>query len=61
MLATRSIKKETKAHALAAALERVLPEEVEIIGPAPAPLARLKNQFRFHIALRAPTDAPRRE
>ncbi len=53
---------ETKAQArsvaLAAALERVTPKEVEIIGPAAAPLARLKNQFRFHVALRAPVDAP---
>jgi primosomal protein N' len=22
------------------------------------PIARLKNQFRFHVALRAPVDAP---
>jgi primosomal protein N' (replication factor Y) len=46
-------KAESRAHALAAALERVPPKEIEIIGPAPAPLSRLKNQFRFHVALRA--------
>ncbi len=51
-------KAEARAGALAAALERVAPANVEIIGPAPAPLARLKNQFRFHVALRAPADAP---
>ncbi|HLV81590.1 MAG TPA: hypothetical protein VKT32_14985, partial [Chthonomonadaceae bacterium] len=49
---------QARAVALAAALERVTPKEIEIIGPAAAPLARLKNQFRFHVALRAPTDAP---
>ena len=47
-----------RANALAAALERETPKEVEIIGPAPAPIARLKNQFRFHVALRAPADLP---
>jgi primosomal protein N' (replication factor Y) len=51
-------KAQTRAVALAAALERVTPREVEIIGPSAAPLARLKNQFRFHVALRAPVDAP---
>ncbi|HZO91128.1 MAG TPA: primosomal protein N' [Chthonomonadaceae bacterium] len=49
---------QARAVALAAALERVTPKEVEIIGPASAPLARLKNQYRYHVALRAPTDAP---
>jgi primosomal protein N' (replication factor Y) len=47
-----------RAHALATALEKVTPQDVEIIGPAPAPLSRLKNQFRYHVALRAPVDAP---
>lgn len=48
---------EKRATALAAALERETPKEVEIIGPAPAPISRLKNQFRFHVALRAPVEA----
>ncbi len=47
-----------RAEALAAALERETPKEVEIIGPAPAPIARLKNQYRFHVALRAPVETP---
>ena len=47
-----------RADRLAAMLERVLPPDVEIIGPSAAPLSRLKNQFRFHVALRAPVDAP---
>jgi primosomal protein N' (replication factor Y) len=54
----REPKAQARASALAAALERVTPQEVEIIGPSAAPLARLKNQFRYHVALRAPTDTP---
>ncbi len=43
-----------RANSLAAAFERTAPKDVEIIGPAPAPLSRLKSQFRFHVALRCP-------
>jgi primosomal protein N' (replication factor Y) len=49
---------EARAQKLTAVLERILPPEIEIIGPSPAPLARLKNLYRFHVALRAPLDAP---
>jgi primosomal protein N' (replication factor Y) (superfamily II helicase) len=49
---------QARAGSLAAALQQVVPQEVEVIGPSAAPLARLKNQFRFHVALRAPVDAP---
>lgn len=49
---------QARAAALAAALTQVVPNEIEIIGPSSAPLSRLKNQFRFHVALRAPVDAP---
>jgi primosomal protein N' (replication factor Y) len=51
-------KAQDRATGLAAALARVVPVEVEIIGPSAAPLARLKNQYRYHVALRAPVDAP---
>jgi primosomal protein N' (replication factor Y) len=54
----REPKAQARASALAAALERVAPQDVEIIGPSAAPLVRLKNQFRYHVALRAPTDTP---
>ena len=47
-------KAQARATALVVALERLNPQDVEIIGPSAAPLARLKNQFRFHVALRAP-------
>jgi primosomal protein N' (replication factor Y) len=49
---------QARANSLADALKQVAPKEVEVIGPSAAPLARLKNQFRFHVALRAPVDAP---
>jgi primosomal protein N' (replication factor Y) len=51
-------KARARAAALAAALERIRPDSIEIIGPSAAPIARLKNQFRYHVALRAPVDAP---
>ena len=47
-----------RAETLAAALQNRVSKEIEIIGPSAAPLARLRNQFRFHVALRAPVDAP---
>ncbi len=45
-----------RAHssAIAAALLAVKTADIEIIGPSPAPIARIKNQFRYHVALRAP-------
>lgn len=43
---------ELQATALAAAVREAAPEGIEIIGPSPAPIARLKNQFRYHVALR---------
>jgi primosomal protein N' (replication factor Y) len=52
------LKAQARATALAAALERTMPDSIEIIGPSAAPIARLKNQFRYHVALRAPVDAP---
>ncbi len=51
-------KAQARSNALVVALERLNPPDVEIIGPSPAPLARLKNQYRFHVALRAPVDYP---
>ena len=47
-----------RAETLAAALQNRVSKEIEIIGPSAAPLARLRNQFRYHVALRAPVDAP---
>ena len=47
-----------RAETLAAALEKIVSSEIEIIGPSAAPLSRLRNQFRYHVALRAPVDAP---
>ena len=47
-----------RAEMLAAALEKIVTKDIEIIGPSAAPLSRLRNQFRYHVALRAPVDAP---
>ena len=45
-----------RADRLAAVLKQLAPKSVEVIGPSEAPLARLKNNWRFHVALRAPVD-----
>lgn len=60
LICADELERKASAHAtaLAAALEKVVPPTVEVIGPSAAPLSRLKNQFRFHVALRAPVDAP---
>lgn len=29
-------------------------QQIEILGPAPAPLAKLRNQFRYHLLLKCP-------
>jgi primosomal protein N' (replication factor Y) len=47
-----------RAYALAAACKEVVPEEIEVIGPAAAPLAKLKTLYRWHVVLRAPVGAP---
>ncbi|MCC6730985.1 MAG: primosomal protein N' [Chthonomonadales bacterium] len=47
-----------RCEGLAAALRATLPREIELIGPAPAPLARLRGRYRRHIVLRAPVEAP---
>lgn len=47
-----------RAEAFAAACARALPKDIERIGPAPAPLAKLKSHYRWHVVLRAPADSP---
>jgi primosomal protein N' (replication factor Y) len=34
------------------------PQTVRLLGPAPAPIAKIRNQFRFHMQLRAPSARP---
>ncbi len=46
-----------RAHAVAAALKSVTPKEVELIGPAAAPLSKLKTLYRWHVVLRAPVES----
>lgn len=44
----------SKAEAVAAAVrERLLDQGAEVLGPAPAPIARMRNWWRFHILVKA--------
>lgn len=49
------------AERLAAEARRVAPPDLVVLGPAPAPLARLRSRYRFHFLLRAPERAPLRK
>lgn len=43
---------------VARALAAGLPDDWTVIGPAPAPLARLKGRHRWHVLVKASPDAP---
>jgi primosomal protein N' (replication factor Y) len=43
---------------LAAALRLAADPTVRILGPAPAPILRIRDLFRFHLQLRCPTSRP---
>jgi primosomal protein N' (replication factor Y) len=43
---------------LAAALRREADPSVRILGPAPAPILKIRNLYRFHIQLRCPKPRP---
>lgn len=40
---------------LADQLRRGLPPEIQVLGPAPAPIPKLRRQYRWHLILKAPT------
>jgi primosomal protein N' (replication factor Y) len=42
----------THAHAIAAGLRRSHPVDLQIMGPAPAPLERLRGEFRVQVLLK---------
>lgn len=44
---------EHAANQVAKLVARTGPSSVRVLGPAPAPLARLRNRYRFHVLLRA--------
>lgn len=46
------------AKRLAETLKRFCPQDIEIIGPAPASIPKLKAQYRHHVVLRTPTEFP---
>jgi primosomal protein N' (replication factor Y) len=43
---------------LAAALRSAADHSVRILGPAPAPILKIRNLFRFHLQLRCPDSRP---
>jgi primosomal protein N' (replication factor Y) (superfamily II helicase) len=47
-----------RAEAFASAARRAIPSSVEVLGPAPAGLSRLKSLYRWHVEVRAPSDEP---
>jgi primosomal protein N' (replication factor Y) len=57
-LTARSMQ-ETSASAWASQLaeqfRKNLPPEIEVLGPAPAPIPKLRRQYRWHLILKAPT------
>ncbi|HYO94694.1 MAG TPA: primosomal protein N' [Polyangiaceae bacterium] len=52
---------EQAAEMLARTARRAAPSDVVVLGPAPAPLARLRNRYRFQLLLRAPERAGLRQ
>ena len=46
-----------QAHALADAIRASVPSKWAVLGPSPAPLARLKGAWRWHILVKAPEGA----
>lgn len=50
----------TAMQELAEVAKRRAGSQVEILGPAPAPISRLRNQYRFRLVVRAKTRGPLR-
>jgi primosomal protein N' (replication factor Y) (superfamily II helicase) len=48
---------EQEAERLARIARAAAPQGVDLLGPAPAPIARIRNRFRWHFMLRAPERA----
>jgi primosomal protein N' (replication factor Y) len=51
---------EAHAHSAASGLAEILqpvikPEDGELLGPAPAPLSRIKGRYRYHLTLKTPS------
>ena len=44
--------------AVAQAIGNAKVEGIKLAGPAPAPVSRIKNLYRFHLRLQAPTARP---
>ncbi|MDB5352630.1 MAG: primosomal protein [Planctomycetota bacterium] len=46
---------------LASILKSLAPDGVVLLGPSPAPVMKIKNLFRYHLRLQAPTARPLQE
>jgi primosomal protein N' (replication factor Y) len=46
----------SSAESVASALTAVAPEGVSVLGPSPAPLARVKESYRWHVLVKAPLE-----
>ncbi len=46
------------ASTIASLCERILPQEVEILGPAPAKIMRIADRYRWQILLKSPSPLP---
>ncbi len=55
--ATDEAKVRNAARACADLLEATRTADVQVLGPAPAPIFKLKNRYRFHALVKAPTPA----
>ncbi|HVU00278.1 MAG TPA: primosomal protein N' [Polyangiaceae bacterium] len=49
-----------EAERLASVARRASPPGVDVVGPAPAPLARLRNRYRYRFLVRGPARGPLR-
>jgi primosomal protein N' (replication factor Y) len=50
-----------QADRLARLARRAAPSAVEVVGPAPAPIAKLRNRYRYRFLVRAPERGPLRQ
>lgn len=49
---------EQTAETLALTLGKILPPEVDILGPAPAPILKIARRYRWHVLLKVKPSAP---
>ena len=57
---TARVRSRAKEHAdvIARTIAEHAPEQVRVLGPSPAPLARIKDRYRWHVLVKAPEGHP---